>query len=43
MLEDTKDKKTKPNIVNNADWLQIKLYTFLRDIGSRTINKMLTF
>ena len=41
----TKDKKTKPIFVNNADWLtKLNYIRFLRDIGSHfTINKMLTF
>ena len=41
----TKDKKTKPIFVNNADWLtKLNYIQFLRDIGSHfTINKMLTF
>ena len=42
---DTKNKKTKPIFVDNADWLtKLKYIKFLRDIGSLfTINKMLTF
>ena len=41
---DTKNKKTKPIFVNNADWLtKLNYIKFLRDIGSHfTINKMLT-
>ena len=42
---DTKNKKTKPLFVNNADWLtKLNYIKFLREIGSNfTINKMLTF
>ena len=42
---DTKNKKTKPIFVNNANWLtKLNYIQFLRDIGSHfTINKMLTF
>ena len=42
---DTKNKKTAPIFVNNANWLtKLKYIQFLRDIGSHfTINKMLTF
>ena len=42
---DTKNKKTKPIFVDNADWLtKLRYIKFLRDIGSLfTINKMLTF
>ena len=41
----TKNKKTKPLFVNNADWLtKLNYIKFLREIGSNfTINKMLTF
>ncbi len=41
----TKDKKTKPIIVNNFKWLKkLNYISFLRDIGKHfTINKMLTF
>ena len=42
---DTKNKKTSPIFVDNADWLvKLNYIQFLRDIGSHfTINKMLTF
>tara|TARA_B100000963_G_scaffold314507_1_gene293088 strand:+ start:2280 stop:3518 length:1239 start_codon:yes stop_codon:yes gene_type:complete len=42
---DTKNKKTLPIFVNNANWLtKLNYIQFLRDIGSHfTINKMLTF
>ncbi len=42
---DTKNKKTAPVFVDNAEWLtKLKYIQFLRDIGSHfTINKMLTF
>ena len=42
---DTKNKKTAPIFVNNADWLtKLNYIQFLRDIGTHfTINKMLTF
>ena len=42
---DTKDKKTAPLFVDNAEWLtKLNYIQFLRDIGSHfTINKMLTF
>ncbi len=42
---DTKNKKTAPIFVNNADWLnKLNYIQFLRDTGSHfTINKMLTF
>ena len=42
---DTSNKKTKPDFVNNAQWLtKLNYIDFLRDIGSHfTINKMLTF
>ena len=42
---DTKNKKTSPIYVNNAEWLtKLNYIQFLRDIGSNfTINKMLTF
>ena len=42
---DTKNNKTKPIFVNNANWLtKLNYIQFLRDIGSHfTINKMLTF
>ena len=42
---DTKNKKTSPIFVNNAEWLtKLKYIDFLRDVGSHfTINKMLTF
>ena len=41
----TKNKKTKPIFVNNAEWLtKLNYIKFLREIGSQfTINKMLTF
>jgi tyrosyl-tRNA synthetase len=41
----TKNKKTAPIFVNNADWLtKLNYIQFLRDIGCHfTINKMLTF
>ena len=41
----SKNNKTKPIFVNNAEWLtKLKYIQFLRDIGSHfTINKMLTF
>ncbi len=41
----TKNKKTKPVFVNNAEWLtKLNYIKFLREIGSQfTINKMLTF
>ena len=42
---DTKNKKTAPIFVDNAEWLtKLNYIKFLRDIGSHfTINKMLTF
>ncbi len=42
---DTKNKKTSPIYVDNAEWLtKLNYIKFLRDIGSNfTINKMLTF
>ena len=42
---DTKNKKTSPIFVNNADWLiKLNYINFLRDTGSHfTINKMLSF
>jgi tyrosyl-tRNA synthetase len=42
---DTKNKKTAPIYVDNAEWLtKLNYIKFLRDIGSNfTINKMLTF
>jgi len=41
----TNDKKVKPLIVNNFEWLKgLNYISFLRDIGKHfTINKMLTF
>ena len=41
----TKNKKTKPIFINNAEWLtKLNYIKFLREIGSQfTINKMLTF
>ena len=42
---DTRNKKTAPIFVDNAEWLtKLKYINFLRDVGSNfTINKMLTF
>jgi len=42
---DTKNKKTAPIFVNNANWLtKLNYIQFLRDIGCHfTINKMLTY
>ncbi len=42
---DTKNKKTSPIFVNNANWLtKLNYIQFLRDIGCHfTINKMLTY
>tara|TARA_B100000780_G_scaffold278987_1_gene254804 strand:- start:3349 stop:4590 length:1242 start_codon:yes stop_codon:yes gene_type:complete len=44
-LLDSKNKKTKPIIVDNSEWLtKLKYVEFLRNIGKHfTINKMLSF
>jgi tyrosyl-tRNA synthetase len=44
-LLDSKNKKTKPIFVDNAEWLtKLKYIEFLRNIGKHfTINKMLSF
>ena len=44
-LLNTKNKKTKPILVDNYSWLgKLKYIDFLRDVGKHfTINKMLTF
>ena len=44
-LFDTKNKKTAPIFVNNAEWLtKLNYISFLRDIGKHfTINRMLSF